>query len=700
MTRTELKRIGWYWRRLRPMTPGEVALRLWDRAYEWQWRNLFFARGLAPGPGQGKRPRVFRGGLTRTQASAAPADAGVSLLKCAERLLEGNWQVFAVGRDDATPAVDWHWDPKSGSRVPSRAYSYDIRITGENLPFDTKYVWELSRHHHTTVLAAAYWLTGEVRYAEAAAAHVQSWCRENPFLHGIHWASAIELGIRLTSFVWTRRLLEDWAGCRAAFEDDRLFCERVYQHQWLLARRMSYGSSANNHLISEATGLFAASSSMPWFSESDAWRLKAQRVLEREYLRQIFPSGMSRELATAYHAANVESFFVNVVESELNGAPFSDAFWDVGRRMVDCIADLADCRGRPPRQGDSDDACCVMLDNPGYDRWTDLLTLGAAVFGGAAWWPQEGRQTLRAWFFASILKAGGRHRGAPSHKKRKHCYREGGLAVLRGRTSSEEEIYCAFDVGPLGYLSIAAHAHADALAFELRVEGQQILVDPGTYSYTAPSSWRDYFRSTRAHNTLELGEISQSRSGGPFLWTSAGNGRLLHAAGMDEGAPVATVEGEHDGYVKSLRARHRRRLTLNRNAGQLVIEDHVTCASDVSCNLLFHLHPDVQCELLDNVVTLRWTADMTKRYLQIALPAALSWKAVSGSTDPILGWYSGAYDSKVPSITLIGKGEIRETAILCTTVTFAGESLYHAEIDKAPMCAPPARPQKTGERTL
>ena len=37
------------------------------------------------------------------------------------------------------------------------------------------------------------------------------------------------------------------------------------------------------------------------------------------------------------------------------------------------------------------------------------------------------------------------------------------MVVLRARSNQHDEIWTAFDAGPLGYLSIAAHGHADAL---------------------------------------------------------------------------------------------------------------------------------------------------------------------------------------------------------------------------------------------
>ena len=60
---------------------------------------------------------------------------------------------------------------------------------------------------------------------------------------------------------------------------------------------------------------------------------------------------------------------------------------------------------------------------------------------------------------------------------------------------------------------------------EVRYGGVDVLADPGTYCYHGEPAWRSYFRSTIAHNTVELGGRNQSGEGGPFLWLRHANGR-------------------------------------------------------------------------------------------------------------------------------------------------------------------------------
>ena len=113
---------------------------------------------------------------------------------------------------------DWSFDPKTGRRAPADAYAFDIPYRDEDAVGDIKQLWEPSRHQHLTVLAAAYALTGDDRYAHRVADHLKSWWAANPPMRGVHWISGIELGIRLLSWVWVRRLLDGWAGAPALFE--------------------------------------------------------------------------------------------------------------------------------------------------------------------------------------------------------------------------------------------------------------------------------------------------------------------------------------------------------------------------------------------------------------------------------------------------------------------------------------------------
>jgi hypothetical protein len=91
------------------------------------------------------------------------------------------------------------------------------------------------------------------------------------------------------------------------------------------------------------------------------------------------------------------------------------------------------------------------------------------------------------------------------------------VTALCVKPAQAEERGSFLDHGPLGYLSIAAHGHADANAVTLSLDDRPILVDPGTYLYYSCGKWRDWFRGTRAHNTLNVQGADQSISAAPLI---------------------------------------------------------------------------------------------------------------------------------------------------------------------------------------
>ncbi|HEX6785897.1 MAG TPA: heparinase II/III family protein, partial [Acidimicrobiales bacterium] len=335
--------LRWYAQRLARMSPAEMAGRTRDELTRRSWRSR---QVTDPEADPTVVPAVCPpfAAVLPGAGDDVPEDARIRLKSAAEELIGGRWPLFAGERDDMAPAPDWFLDPDTGTRAPDRSYCFAVDHRDPVAVGNVKYVWELSRHQHLTVLAAAYHLEGDERYAEAVAAQLRSWWAANPFLSGIHWTSGIELGLRLLSWLWIRRLLDGWAGAGPLFEGNRTFLQQLHHHQEWLARLPSHGSSANNHVVAEMAGQFAAGCAFPWFPESSAWREAAATTLRRELVRQTFASGLNRELATDYHGFVLELGLAAALEGELAGHPLGDQVWDTLRRMTDALAAVVDVR--------------------------------------------------------------------------------------------------------------------------------------------------------------------------------------------------------------------------------------------------------------------------------------------------------------------------------------------------------------------
>jgi hypothetical protein len=664
------RNLGWYARRLSKMSPVEMGWRVRDRMLKSSWsRHQVRASDLAQASAD-STAREFTATLPAGAAMLIPDDARKAVIGAAERLMRGEWEVLGVSRTDLEKP-DWFRDPVTGRRSDPDRYSFRIDPRSQEQTGNIKQVCEISRLQHLTLLATAWYLTEDDRYAQRVADQLTSWWRQNPFLSGVHWTSGIEVGIRLISFAWIRRLLDGWPGAPDLFEYNGLALRQIQWHQQYLARFRSRGSSANNHVIAEAAGQLVASCAFPWFPRSQRWRRESARLLERELIRNTFPSGIDRELATDYQCFVALLGMLAAADASAAGHPVSDQTWARLSALADSGVAMLDATLRPPRQGDGDDGRAVLLDAPAENQWLTLLATGDALVGRLAWWP---RSAADATSVLVAALAGGRREAPDRPTERPSRFEDAGITIYRTEPGTHPEIWCRCDSGPHGFLSIAAHAHADALSVEVRYGGTDILADPGTYCYHSEPEWRAYFRSTIAHNTAEIAGRSQSVDGGPFLWRRQARTWEVYGSGKD-----FTWTAEHDGY-SALRpvARHRRSVRFDPAGHEIEITDVINGAGH-DIRLAFHLGPQVVAELVGNRVTMSWPDEALPGGAQMDLPAGLEWSLHRGETDPILGWYSPGMGQRVPAFTILGSGRCPAGPPLITRLKFTEPGKSPAE---------------------
>lgn len=612
-----------------------------------------------------RQDRQFPSPLPRGTAEHVPERARAATVAAADRLLAGEWSLLGTPRPDIT-SPDWFLDPVTGRRSPQDRLAFRIDHRDESETGNVKSVWELSRHHHLTVLAAAWWLTGDDEYAEKAGDQLRSWWAANPFLSGIHWTSGIELAVRLTSWAWVRRLLHEWPKVEDLFDSNEVAIRQIWWHQRYLAAFPSRGSSANNHAVAESCGRLVGACAFPWYAESPAWRESAARQFQRDLRGNTFGSGVNRELASDYHRFVAELGLVAAAEATAAGHALDPSTWQALTASLDAAAAILDETHRPPRQGDGDEGRALVLDDPDVPAWDVLLGIGRAVVGARPWWP-DGDAGVAATALGALGRApsaqGRRPSAAPS------SFADAGVYLLRSRVEDGPEIWCRCDGGPHGFLSIAAHAHADALSVEVRYGGVEILVDPGTYCYHGEPRWRSYFRSTLAHNTIEIAGQNQSVEGGPFLWsTHADSTTTAHQA--DESG-VQSWSAFHTGYARLDPAlRHERSVGLDPAARRLSVRDVVTSSSLHPLRLAFHVGPAVTVSLSGSLARLTWTHGDDDVTAVMRLPEGLTWTAHRGETEPILGWYSPRFGQRVPTTTLLGEGSVEGALRLKTCLDF------------------------------
>jgi hypothetical protein len=620
----------WLVNRLRCMSVAEVGYRIRQAAVTRVAKRVR-ARAAPPLP----RARTFNvhGSPTLSQAEKDV------LLADADSICAGHVVLFANRRFDVGMPPVWNRDPDSGVVGPA-IYAGDITITNREQVGDIKHVWELNRHLHLVRLAQAWAVTGDAAWLHALQQQLRSWLDQCPPLVGPNWTSSLELGIRLINWGLVWQLIGgEGSDLFAGDEGQRLradWLDSIHAHCNAIARHLSRHSSANNHLIGELAGLYVGASLWPCWNASGAWLEQARRELEHEAQAQFSRDGVNREQAFAYHVFSSEFLFVAGLVGQACDHPFSRGYWTALLRALRFLRSVRDVGGHVPMVGDADDGIVFRLDAPASDRAEQLLALGDAVLRRMPATHPGVRWLLHA-------LPGKRPEADPHESDTGWAFPDGGYLLFGSHFGEPNEIKGMVDCGPLGYLGVAAHAHADALALTLSIGGEECLVDPGTYSYWQELKWRDYFRGTSAHNTVRIDGLDQSVSGGRFMWLKKAQASIER---MPQSPHEFDFRGSHDGYERLADpVRHMRSVRFDAASATLTVRDEIAAKKHHQVELFWHFAPNLDTRLNSSGLHVRG-----KRFaLQMhAHGADLKLELVRGNENPPLGWYSRSYENKQP----------------------------------------------------
>jgi hypothetical protein len=550
--------------------------------------------------------------------------------------------------------IDWHKDIFSNQSFP-KAFSKSINILS-NPALSAKVVWEINRLQFLMKIAISYNSTKDDSYLFQFIQILKSWISNNPYLTGVNWYSNIEVNLRLIN----------WFLCWEVLDADKLMIENkafkefaekdwlpsIYCHCKYSYQNPSKYSSANNHLISEYSGLFVASSKWK-FEESEKWNQYSKKGLEEEIVKQHSLEGINKEEAAEYIQFITDFFLIAFIVGERTQNAFSSKYKCYLHNIFKYIFNFLESKVHFPPYGDEDDGKCFIVDfDEDFNNFKSLLTSGAIIFHDARLKNKSNGFDLKN---NLLFGEPGRKtfEQLPSHniEEKSEFYNEEGHFFFRKKDNDEEEIYLHFDAAPLGFLSIAAHGHADALSIILHVDGNPILVDPGTYIYHTEKEWRNYFISTLAHNTICIDRLNQAVQGGPTLWVQHYKTKVSDVIQMNE---CESVTASHNGY-KVAGCSHKRTVDFARAKNKFTIIDQIDLNQE-SHEIFqpWHLHPLIETEKIENH-TFQLKHKMGNRIVKMTLDPKLNSHVITGQSKPILGWYSPSFMQKEKTSVILGK---------------------------------------------
>lgn len=141
-----------------------------------------------------------------------------------------------------------------------------------------------------------------------------------------------------------------------------------------------------------------------------------------------------------------------------------------------------------------------------------------------------------------------------------------------------------FNLGNVAAPYQPGHAHADAFAFCLNVEGAPLLVDPGVSTYEK-GVMRSRERSTAGHNTVFVAGADSAE-----VWASFRMGRRPECNYLVDSDNV--VDCEHNGYFYNFEITHRRAISIEENKIRLC--DCLKGWKGQDAGIAYHFYPGIE----------------------------------------------------------------------------------------------------------
>ena len=556
---------------------------------------------------------------------------------------------------DYQEKIDWHLDPKTGNRWPLKFWS-EVDIRDGFKVGGPKFVWEVNRLYGLPILGMAYRLSGEGKFADKIFVLLGDWLRENPYPMGVNWTSGIELGTRIANLAWGLSFLH---GYDLPPEKSELLGRFAWLHGRHLFRYPSKYSSNNNHAIAEAFGLFLIGLYFPDLPGAGKWLSYGKAVLEREIERQILEDGGSYEFSTTYLSFVFDFFLLFKIVCDRNNISYPSIVNSRLEQSCEYISALIDENGNLPNIGDQDSAILVNFGLTNHENFTSILNTGSVLFNR----PDFRRDDFPDFKTCILLGDKIKFKNFSDFKRDSNkaiLLKQSGLGVIRGEIRGKEFVFVG-NATPLGMPPLYAHGHLDALSFTLSVGGLEIFVDPGTYLYHCGGKWRRYFRSTAAHNTVEINGADMTEQVADFMF---GKPYRITEHSLREDGDSVIWRAAHDAYHKlKVPVSHARQVVFGRGSGKFEIIDFLGSAGSYLAAQYFHFHPECSVAVAGSTAMIERGAVK----VEMSCDQRLRPELFRGNHEPLLGWYSNAFNHIEESNTLVLGGEFAGNVELQTT---------------------------------
>ena len=396
--------------------------------------------------------------------------------------------------------------------------------------------------------------------------------KENPLMYSVNWTCTMDVAIRAVNWLYSVAMILESESVTEAFIEK--IYKSLYQHGWFIYNNFEKNiPDSNNHLFSDYAGLMYLAILYQNTKYGRKWKKFVIPEFFEEIRRQILPSGVQYERSVSYHRLMTELVSYPCFMLKRIGIQVpADIEYRV-RSMYSFVATYTKANGRAPLIEDNDDGRFLPFLRRDFRRHDYLLD------------PDSLEQLLIA-------------NGVETFRYEKtdsKSFKDAGHAVLRNSDAYLFVTNGGFSKYETPAKAQGTHTHNDRLSFELAIDEDDIIIDPGAYVYTPDPERCNEFHSTAKHNTIVVDGEEQNKLSRENVFLLKKNSKTT----LFEMPSSEICAGEYETLGGSMR--HRREFLLEDDC--LTIDDVLSKkGSNHQAVLSLHLSPEVSVKLTEKVI--------------------------------------------------------------------------------------------------
>lgn len=434
---------------------------------------------------------------------AVPKRPSSDLAAAAKRVLKGEVRFFS--HEWKQLGLDWDYMTN-----PENGYHYDKNLHWtkvndfDEAAGDIKFVWEPSRFSSLYTIVRNDYHNDE-DHSEFVIGRILDWIDKNSLNCGPNYKCSQETSLRVLNWLFAVNFYKN----SVALTEDRWnkIIESVYWQFDHVYQNIDFSRICvrNNHAITETLTLYLAGLLFPEMPGAAKWKRDGKRWFEEEIEYQFEPDGSYLQQSMNYQRVVTQLLTLGIALAEKNGERFNDIVYQRANANLNFLFQLQDEKsGKLPNYGSNDGALFFPLNDADYRDYRPQLDALHYVLTGKRLYAEEHEDA--GWFGITLNNRFGLP--DPQHKNGMVVFKNGGYYVVR---RDDRMVF-------IRYGGFRAGVPTDLMHLDVWRNGENVLMDCGTYKYNTEEKWKLYFAGTESANAVMLGENGQKQKGPRFMW--------------------------------------------------------------------------------------------------------------------------------------------------------------------------------------